>query len=252
MGIVRNFEAAVASLDTELIFLCDQDHIWLPHKISMMTEVFAQQPDLLLLHTDAYLVDAAAIDLGVSLFDANEVSSQERVAVQSGKALRVLCRRNLVTGATVAFRRRLLDVALPFPASWLHDEWLAIIAAACGRISLLDSPTILYRQHGGNPVGMALPDKTSGLISKAKPGGEFHATRAARAAVLTKRLSELSQVSAGACELVRRLQVHVEFRAHLPANALRRVAGVFVEWRRGSYRLFSNGIYGALRDVINH
>lgn len=48
VGYVRNFEAAVQAMDTDLIFLCDQDDVWLPHKIALMAQAFEDQPDLLL------------------------------------------------------------------------------------------------------------------------------------------------------------------------------------------------------------
>ena len=35
----------------------------------------------------------------------------------------------------------------------MHDWWLAILAAAFGKIGFVETPAILYRQHGSNQVG---------------------------------------------------------------------------------------------------
>ena len=35
----------------------------------------------------------------------------------------------------------------------MHDHWLALAAAAFGRIGFLDRPTLYYRQHGNNVFG---------------------------------------------------------------------------------------------------
>ncbi|MFC6522047.1 glycosyltransferase family 2 protein [Undibacterium arcticum] len=156
-GVVKNFESATRTLNTDVIFLCDQDDVWLDSKIDLILKVFESDPNVFLVHTDAQLIDEGANDLGVSLFNALGLTQSERRRIQTGDAFSVLCRRNLVTGATAAFRRELLHLALPFPNCWLHDEWLAILAAATGRVVILDAPTIQYRQHARNVVGVAVP-----------------------------------------------------------------------------------------------
>ncbi len=251
MGYIKNFEAAVQALDTDLIFLCDQDDIWLPNKIALMANEFAKHPDLLLLHTNAKLVNAAAQDLGVSLFEALRLSESERRAVLAGNALEILCRRNLVTGATAAFRRCLLDIALPFPAALVHDEWLAIAAATHGRMSLLDTPTILYRQHANNALGMPLSKWRIWQLLSAPPG-QFHAKYAARQGELMRQLSKLSSMHAiEPPPFLPEMKKHVEFRSHLPSDKLKRIASIFSEWKSGRYHVFSNGMRSVVRDIVN-
>ena len=36
----------------------------------------------------------------------------------------------------------------------MHDWWMALVAACLGRIDYIEQPTMLYRQHGGNVVGL--------------------------------------------------------------------------------------------------
>ena len=71
-------------------------------------------------------------------------------------------------------RRRLLDIAIPFPPDCLvHDWWLAIAAASegAGGICLIDEPLIFYRQHDSNVIGIGkklAPVRFSKVISSIK------------------------------------------------------------------------------------
>jgi hypothetical protein len=50
--------------------------------------------------------------------------------------------------------RRLRDLALPVhDQARMHDWWIALTAAAFGRIGYIRQPLVLYRQHGGNTLG---------------------------------------------------------------------------------------------------
>jgi hypothetical protein len=56
--------------------------------------------------------------------------------------------RNSFVGSCLAFRRALLDSALPFPPTIpMHDQWLGLIAQRTGTVRLLDQALILYRRH---------------------------------------------------------------------------------------------------------
>ncbi len=188
LGVTRNFEQAVRGCRHELVALSDHDDVWRPGRLARMVGQFAARPDLLLLHTDARLVDAQLAPLGTTLFQALEVKPAELGAITQGLGFDVLLRRNLVTGATAVFRRSLLQAALPFPQEWVHDEWLGAIAAATGRIDVLAEPLIDYRQHGNNQIGarrLTLAEK----IDKAfVPRGTKHLDRLRRAQALLERL----------------------------------------------------------------
>jgi hypothetical protein len=63
---------------------------------------------------------------------------------------------NSVSGGAALYRRELLDVALPFPASstgFFHDHWLAVAGLAVGRIAYVDRPLYDYVQHGDSVLG---------------------------------------------------------------------------------------------------
>ncbi|WP_228884140.1 glycosyltransferase family 2 protein [Stenotrophomonas rhizophila] len=153
LGYVLNFSEVLRRCRAEILFLCDQDDIWYPDRVASFLQRFDADPGLLLLHSDARLVDGAGMPLGTTLLDVLGVHPAEVALERSGLALDSILLRNFVTGATCALRRSLLERGLPVAPDWSHDEWLAVIASLEGGLDMLPRPTIDYRQHGGNQIG---------------------------------------------------------------------------------------------------
>ena len=170
--------------------------------------------------------------------------------IDSDRAFDAYIRRNLATGATSVVRRALVRSATPFPTEWVHDEWLAIIAAATGRLHYVDLPLIDYRQHQSNQIGVAAPTFRHRLSRLLEPRGSRYAILAARSALLVSRLQELGakpEVISLAADKVR----FESSRAELPARRINRLRAVLAEYRRGSYdRLSSQGNMDVLRDLL--
>jgi hypothetical protein len=59
-------------------------------------------------------------------------------------------RRNSYMGCCMAFRRELLQAALPIPSMLAHDSWLGMVAELYGDILFLPEPLVRYRRHGAN------------------------------------------------------------------------------------------------------
>ncbi|MDM0028708.1 glycosyltransferase family 2 protein [Variovorax saccharolyticus] len=251
LRVTKNFEQAVRACSGELIALSDQDDVWHPERLARMAARFEQRPDLLLLHTDARLVDSALKDLGQSLFHALEVKPFELAWIHEGRAFDVFLRRNLVTGATTLFRRSLLEQALDFPKEWLHDEWLGIVASAIGRVDVLEDELIEYRQHESNQIG-ARRDTFLGKVRKALASrGTTHQDRARKAELLLERLRSLGDRVAPATiqKLSEKLE-HQRFRAALPPSRLARCVPVLREAMTGRYEKFGRGTRGVVRDLF--
>ena len=131
-----------------LIALCDQDDIWHPDRLER-SRAALNDTGASLAHSDARLVDAEGKLLYPSMF---------RFEGRLRKpGLRGLLMRNAVTGMTVTMRRKLVEMALPFPPQagvhFYHDLWLALLAEATDGIALIRAPLVDYRQHGKNVMG---------------------------------------------------------------------------------------------------
>ncbi len=249
LGVTANFAATLAACTGDLIALSDQDDEWMPGKLDTLAAAFTADPELLLAHSDARLVDADGAPLGLSLLDALEATAGERAGLAAGAALTVLLRRNLVTGATVMLRRSLLESAAPIPPQWVHDEWLAAIAGAVGRVRLVPEDLIDYRQHGANQIGARRPTLADKLARLREP----QATRAARLAERTALLAERGRALGVAESVQAQLDAkaaHEARRARLPRVRIARVPAVLGGALAGRYARYSRGAMDVVRDLV--
>ncbi|MFO7244744.1 MAG: glycosyltransferase family 2 protein [Actinomycetes bacterium] len=249
-GIRANMERTLRACTGDIIAMSDQDDVWHPDRIEQVLEEFAARPDALLVHADARIVGADGSPSGGTLLGRLGASEEERAALVLGEGWPVLLRRNLVTGATAAIRRELLDLALPLGSSWVHDEWLAIIAASRGGVVLIDEPLIDYRVHGSNQIGAE--ERTLGYRVR-----RMLASRRDRLEGLARRGEELVErlEALGADEAVlagaRAKRDFDRERAEIPASRWRRIGPVRRAARGGRYaRLASQGRLDMVRDLL--
>ncbi len=248
LGVTRNFEQTIAACTGSIVALCDQDDVWPAGRLARLVPLF-DDAAVQLVHTDARLVDAAGADTGQRLLAALEASPREVASLETGDALRVLLRRNLVTGATTLVRRELAERAMPFPDSWVHDEWLAVVAAIGGGLRLVAEPWLDYRQHGGNEIGASAPTWSRRWERLREPRDERTPRLVARSRALLERLDELG-ASPGQRAAVSRKAAHEGHRAGLPAWQPLRIPGIVAGVVSGRYTRYSRGAIDVLRDLV--
>jgi glycosyltransferase involved in cell wall biosynthesis len=133
--------------------LSDQDDLWLPSKlaeqlnqIKLLEQKFPHCP--ILIHSDLEVVNQNLDIINPSFM------SYQKIHHESSNPLNILLCQNFVTGSTVMINRPLLELALPVPGEALmHDWWLALCAAAFGRLEYCAEPLVKYRQHTNNAIG---------------------------------------------------------------------------------------------------
>ena len=155
LGAVGNFWSLLRQSDGELIALCDQDDEWASCRLSRCREALAQAETLygadtpLLVHSDCRLIDGDGAPLAESFF-------RRQGWDPAATALSRLLVQNNVTGCTLMMNAPLRRLALQHgdPAKmYMHDWFLALTAAAFGRIVFIPEPLVSYRQQGGNVMG---------------------------------------------------------------------------------------------------
>lgn len=149
-GLIFNFENALKECLGDYIFLSDQDDVWTSDKVKVMRREL--ENGALLVVSDCEVVDADGHTLSNSFFELNG----------SGPGLLKNLIKNSYLGCAMAFRRELLDYALPFPDDIpMHDWWLGLVAEAKGRTVFLPDKLIKYRRHGNNASSTAEKSKSS-------------------------------------------------------------------------------------------
>lgn len=137
LGPIFNFERALQKAQGEVVFLADQDDVWLKGKVGACLDALKTAD--LVLH-DAFILKGGERE-PETLF--------ERRQVMRGFWRNAL--KNSYSGCCMALRREVLEVALPFPKSIpMHDQWLALVAERKFKTAFLKTPLIDYRIHASN------------------------------------------------------------------------------------------------------
>ena len=145
VGPAKNFWECIKKCTGEIIFTCDQDDVWVNDKVELMLEHF--KDDVVLVFSDAVLVDQDLNDLHDSLWNTINFKGDEK------NLFSIFLNRNVVTGATMAIKKNIVNETTAVPDGFLHDQWIAINALRFGKIVAVKEKLIYYRQHSQNVVG---------------------------------------------------------------------------------------------------
>ena len=155
LGACRNFLSTLIAEETnsaDYYMFADQDDVWHPDKIEQsvkkmreMEEEAEQVP--LLVHCDSRVVDEKLRLI------ANSYTAYLQMDQQNHRFPHLLL-QNIVTGGGTLINRTLRNMVQILPRdAVMHDHWMALIAAAFGKIQYLDARLYDYRQHASNVIG---------------------------------------------------------------------------------------------------
>lgn len=134
-----NFERALSCAKGDIIFLADQDDVWKPTKVATCLAHLRRKPCVV---SDAEMADDGLNMVRPSYFAAH--------GTRRGRLFNLFV-RNGYMGCCMAFRRSVLDAALPFPAGIpMHDIWIGNVAAFMGGVDFIAQPLVAYRCHAAN------------------------------------------------------------------------------------------------------
>lgn len=231
LGFVRNFEHAISLCNGQLIAPCDQDDIWLHHKLRTLANEIRGHS---MAYCDSELIDAEGRSLGVNMsrFWAMRDLNDPAALVLS----------NCVSGHAMLFRRELLDGQTPLPTDVFHDWWLAMRAAARDGVIYCPEQLVRYRQHGKNVTDI--------LRTHRKRMPRIPGSRMKHFDDLSRRLSYLAAVGDSYSAFFadfHQLWVSSERMWFAP-----RLASFMWQHRRRLYPLRNKGQLSALRKALSH
>jgi glycosyltransferase involved in cell wall biosynthesis len=152
-GACRTFSLLAQESTAPYVAFCDQDDVWCADRLELGLEAArriesergAGTP--VLVFSDMALIGHDNRLLAPSMWKMKHVKPHRAT-------LGAILVQNIVSGCTAMANRSLLFLALPIPEeAFMHDFWLALVAAAFGALCPLDQNTVRYRQHERNAMG---------------------------------------------------------------------------------------------------
>jgi glycosyltransferase involved in cell wall biosynthesis len=145
LGYARNFEKLISLATGDLIFLSDQDNIWIKGKIRKVMSVFQEDSSIRLVCHNFSPIDAFGNDFKINMPIYREGKRNSFIILVSHFI------KAQFYGCTFCLNRRRIKDLLPFPSStYSHDHWIVAWAAINGHVFFLDKALIKYRRHNSN------------------------------------------------------------------------------------------------------
>ena len=154
LGSTRNFEKAIRLCEGDLIALCDQDDVWLPHKLSCLSQALEQDSSVGGVFSDAELIDSDSKPVGKRLWQVHKFDFNKPEHFDRTFAMEILLKHDVVTGATLMIRGSARDLLSPISPLWVHDGWMAWMLTLYSRLAFVKEPLIQYRIHGDQQLGV--------------------------------------------------------------------------------------------------
>ena len=170
--ISQNFQQALrlaVSAGADLVILGDHDDVWHRDRIKHQFGVLMRHPDIAMLASDGFLIDAQGAAVAGTLrshfpipANFNTLKPRDQIAYS--------IRHSIATGGACALRPAAMqDWAVP--VGWLHDRWWSLATLRAGRF-LADSTAVVdYRLSPDQEVGLGNADQdfaTRWLLGKAR------------------------------------------------------------------------------------
>lgn len=150
-GVDWTYQRALSLARGDVLFLCDQDDVWYPGKVTRVMQAFGEHPDATLVLSDAQIIDSQGRIVAPSYFGI-------RGSFVPGVLANIV--KSKFLGCAMAVRSGMRDRFLPFPARIPgHDMWIGVVNEFYGKTCFIAEPLIGYRRHGDN----ASPEHRQGL-----------------------------------------------------------------------------------------
>ncbi|MDQ2078343.1 glycosyltransferase family 2 protein [Marinimicrobium sp. ABcell2] len=152
-GVIHNVIEAIQYTRAPYVFLADQDDIWLPGKAALFCKRMNDAGLPHLIFSDAF-VWTPETDQRESFWQ------RDGLVPNNARNPARLMFHNTVQGASACVNRALIELLEWDDRIVMHDWWMALIASSLGRVSIIEEPTLLYRQHESNQLGSLRPEST--------------------------------------------------------------------------------------------
>ena len=197
-GAKNNFMEMLRRVDAEYYMFADQDDVWLDTKVErLIGDMERAERNTSATPTGAPEESIATMTPAESKMGGTPLAihsdmfvTDDNLNIISDSFIRYIGRDihrnslsrllidNPAAGTTMIINRELRDRALEYndiDDIPMHDQWIMCVAAATGRIYIIDEPLVYYRQHESNVMGAEEEGKAAKIVRNIKDvaTGEF-------------------------------------------------------------------------------
>ena len=155
-GPIENFENAIKHASNELVFLCDQDDIWVNTKLETMINIM-QTYDVEVAFHDGLVIKRNEHDIFVKtnhhLIDKYPFVNGLYM-LKGDKYLNDAFNICSIQGMCICGRKDYLLSIMPFSRGFGHDYWILFCATADDTLLAVDKVLTYYRIHENNTCGI--------------------------------------------------------------------------------------------------
>ncbi len=155
LGVVKNFEKAINLCTKDIIFLCDQDDIWLPKKIEIAVRIFNRFPEVEAICHDLRICRENKELTDITMWDTMGFRHFLQRNYQNVDYLfHSIFFGNMVTGAGFCMKKPVVPVVFnnQIPTI-IHDYQLAVEYLSKKSLYFHNEYLGLYRQHENQQIG---------------------------------------------------------------------------------------------------
>jgi glycosyltransferase involved in cell wall biosynthesis len=142
LGYQKNFEKGFLLANGKFIAPCDQDDIWLPTKIEILTKHIG---DHAIAYCNSAFIDSSGNELDEKMSDARTLTNFNSPIMYAIGAS--------APGHAMLIAKNVTLAAMPFPTLISHDTWLGFVATFESSLKFVDEVLVLYRRHDRNVFG---------------------------------------------------------------------------------------------------
>jgi glycosyltransferase involved in cell wall biosynthesis len=154
LGAKNSFAELLKYSSANYIMFCDHDDFWLPNKVEVTRKKMREMENAhlnspILVFSDLIVADENLHIISFSLW------KYWRINPTNSQNIYKLAINNPVVGCTVMINKYAKLLSIPIhEKAIMHDWWIALKVANQGFIDFIKEPTILYRQHEKNTIGV--------------------------------------------------------------------------------------------------
>jgi len=261
LWVIKNFEQGMRYSKGDIIILADQDDVWHPNKIEIMTQAFRDNPNCGYVFSDARLVSENGKSLEMNLWKSIGFNKDLIDKFLNGKQLEIMLRySSFIYGMSMGFRAKFLPDLLPIESysfNCTHDTWISLMLTAKGAYGvLIQNPLVEYRQHetqlaGGGMNRVEFLTKLK-MIFKANNCEQFPSLADALDHIVIRLNPNNETCTPSDRNMIRNKAVHLRARYLIGySHGFRKLQLIYAETISGRYSFYSRAILSIIKDLIS-